>query len=250
MSDFHRDFERALGGDVSAMADRLGQDGHALAALRVYVNTSLKGRVDALAANYPTVRQMVGEDWFAAAALAFVEETPDASPVLAAFGRSFSDWLSRFPPAADLPFLAPVAKLDRAWTEAHLAADTPALDLDAVRAQGPRFAATPARLRPDVRVFWFDWSAPSLWLAHRDGSDGPLTWEPRAEGLLIHRPTAEVRWRRLSAPEARFLRACARGLSPAVAALQAGFAPAAQERAIAGPVAEGVFQHPTMEPHR
>ena len=47
MTAFHDDFSRALAGDPAAMAVRLGHDPHALTALRVYRNASLKGRVDA-----------------------------------------------------------------------------------------------------------------------------------------------------------------------------------------------------------
>ena len=44
--------------------------------IAVYRNTSIKGRIDALEANYPTVSRLVGTEWFRAAAREFVEAEP------------------------------------------------------------------------------------------------------------------------------------------------------------------------------
>jgi hypothetical protein len=247
MTAFHDDFSRALAGDPEAMATWLGHDPHALTAMRVYRNASLKGRVDALAANYPTVVQLVGEDWFHAAALAFLEAEPGEDPVLAGFGPGFPAWLARFAPALELPYLAPVARLDRAWTEAHLAADSRPMTGADARAAGAALGGQVLALRPDVRLFRFDWSVPSLWLAHRRPDGAPLVWEPRAEALLIHRPEAEVLWRRLDPAEAVFLHACAAGRPAAAAALEAGLDPADPDGPIPRLLAAGVFLHPHAE---
>jgi hypothetical protein len=51
----------------------------AAARFKVYRNTVLKGCVDALAANFPTVLRLVGEDWFRAAALIHVCAEPRAA---------------------------------------------------------------------------------------------------------------------------------------------------------------------------
>ena len=60
-------------------------------------------------------------------------------------------------------------------------------------ALGPALAGVTANLHPSVQLFWFEWTAPSLWLAHRYPSpDASLEWRAEAEGLLVHRPGAEV----------------------------------------------------------
>jgi hypothetical protein len=248
MTAFHDDFSRALAGDPAAMAVRLGHDPHALTALRVYRNASLKGRGDALAANYPTVVQLVGDDWFHAAALTFLEGQPGDDPVLAGFGPGFPAWLARFAPALELPYLAPVARLDRAWTEAHLAADSRPMTLADARAAGTALGGQVLTVRPDVRLFRFDWTVPSLWLAHREPDNAPLVWEPRPEALLIHRPEAEVLWHRLEPAEADFLNACAAGRPAAAAALQAGLDPADPSGPIPRLLAKGLFRQPDPEP--
>ena len=89
----------------------------------VYRNTVTKGCVDALVANYPTVARLVGDDWFRAAAAVFVRQNPPRCPMLVSYGDAFPDFLATFEPAAELPYLADVALLDRFWIEAHVAAD-------------------------------------------------------------------------------------------------------------------------------
>lgn len=222
MTRFHHAFSTALDGGFDALWPHLNPDDRTLGGIAVYRNTSIKGRIDALEANYPTVARLVGTEWFRAAAREFVEAEPGDDPVLAGFGSGLADWLATFEPARDMPWLAPVARLDRAWTEAHLAPDAAPLSGAQAAAAGLVLTATPARLHPSARLFWFDWTAPSLWLAHRyPDPETELCWDAQPEGLLIHRPGAEVCARRLSRAEWVFLDACRKGRPFAVASLSA-----------------------------
>ncbi len=253
MTRFHHAFSLALEGGFDALWPHLGPDDRTLGAIAVYRNTSIKGRVDALEANFPSVSQLVGTEWFRAAAREFVEAEPGNDPVLAAFGAGFADWLAAFEPALDMPYLPPVARLDRAWTEAHLAADAEPLAAPQAAAAGLALTAMPARLHPSVRLFWFDWTAPSLWLAHRFPSvRADLSWRPEPEGLLIHRPGAEVRARRLSRAEWIFLDACRKGRPFGLAAIAARSArPRADISALfADLIALGVFDSASLRSPR
>src|SRR5262245_32820351 len=81
-------------------------------ALTIHRNTCFKGLVDALTANYPTVAQLVGDEWFAACAREYARVNPPRSPVLATYGESFPVFLETFPPAAELAYLTDVARID------------------------------------------------------------------------------------------------------------------------------------------
>ena len=94
----------------------------------VYRNTVMKGCIDALQANYPAVARLVGEEWFRAAAAIYVRERCPREPTLLRYGAAFAEFLARFEPAAELPYLPGVARLDRFWTESHAAPDEEALD--------------------------------------------------------------------------------------------------------------------------
>ena len=177
------------------------------AALAVYRNTVGTGCIDALAATFPTVLQMVGEAWFVAAALAFQRAQPPLEPRMTEFGAGFPDWLATFPPAQTLPYLAACARLDAAWLQAHIAPGGSA------RRHLPDVATGRLIPQPSLRLFRFSTSVPSLWLAHRDphGLPDELVFGPAEEGLAIWRPDLEVEARLLSLAEHAFLQACLDG---------------------------------------
>ncbi|MDD2547127.1 MAG: DNA-binding domain-containing protein [Burkholderiaceae bacterium] len=195
----------------------------------VYRNTVLKGCLDALQAHYPTVCRLVGEDWFRAAARVFAQDHPPLDGQLVDYGAGFADFLQGFAPAADLPYLPGVARLDRAWTEAHLAADAPVLDAGWL-AQQPPEALAGLCLAPHPAARWLGSDAHpcyTLWQRHRDGLpvDGAIPWH--GEGALLSRPAAAVQWTRLSPAGLAFLQACAQG-QPLDAAAAAALAAEAQ----------------------
>jgi len=189
-------------------------------AFAVYRNTVVKGCIDALQANYPAVTRLVGEEWMRAAAAVYVRESLPQQPMLLHYGSGFADFLARFEPAADLPYLPGVARLDRYWTETHVACDEPLLDGTAIalRAASDYFRV---RLQPHAaaRWAWFD-DAPIVTIWSRNRSDHPadtdLDWQP--EGALLTRPRDAVQWVALDHTGCAFLDACAAGATIADAA--------------------------------
>ena len=194
-------------------------------AFAVYRNTVIKGCVDALQANYPAVTRLVGEQWLRAAAAIYVREALPAEPALLHYGAGFADFLARFEPAAELPYLPAVARLDRLWTEAHAAADADALDPGTIARLAPgTLGGAVLQPHPAARWAWFA-EAPiyTIWSRNRsaDAPDGDLAWVP--EGALLTRPHDGVRWMALDAAGCAFLDACA-AKSTLAAAAQAALA--------------------------
>lgn len=215
--DFQDAFVAALAGSPSALSPWLAPCEGA-AGLSVYRNTIAKGCVDALAANFPTVLSMVGEDWFRAAAALFAREAPPASAALLDYGEAFPAWLERFPPADDTPYLAGIAQLDRLWTETLFAAEAPVLTAEALGVLAPEtLAETNLPLHPNVRFASFEADLPSLWIAAREGRED-LELSDRAQSLLLVRQAGAVSARVIGAAETAFLRACRDGLTSAQAA--------------------------------
>lgn len=193
------------------------------APLAVYRNTVARGWIEALAGLFPTVERLVGVDWFDNAALTFARAHPPTGPVLDDYGAAFPDWLSEFPPAAALPYLAPVARLDLAWSRAHRTIDAPVLIADDIRRITPGLMlGARAVLHPSVSLFSFDWTVPSIWLANRavPGAEGEAVWDQKPEALAIHRPQWTVEARRLDPAEWRLLEGCRRGQPLGQAALR------------------------------
>lgn len=214
----------------------------------VYRNTIARGLTEVLRSAFPTVERIVGDDWFAAAALAFVRRMPPGNPVLADYGAGFSDFLAAFPPAEDMPYLADVAAIDRLWTEAHFAPDAPPLDAAALAALAPEnLVEARLRLHASARFAWFETPAPTLWRLNRPPAPPPgpegfeVDW--RAEGIALGRPEGEVRTVSLGAGGFAFLEACRDGapLGEALLGALAAEPELAVEAALADLAAAGLF---------
>jgi Putative DNA-binding domain len=217
LDDFQRDFVAALLGHATSATGRslATQPGFA-----VYRNTVLRGCIDALAANHPTVLTLVGAEWFEEAAGRFARADLPRDGSLAAYGEGFAEFLEAFAPAAGLDYLGGVARLDRAWTEAHLAADAPVLAASSLVAVPPT-RLIGAILVPHPATRWVASSTfpiYTIWRRHREHAplDDELGWH--GEGGLLTRPGGAVVWRALDASAATFLDACAQGRPFGVAA--------------------------------
>ncbi len=196
----------------------------------VYRNTVMKGCIDALQANYPAVSRLVGDAWFRAAAALYVKGQLPAHPSLLDYGSDFADFLAAFEPAGALPYLPDVARVDRFWTEAHVAADAVPVGAEAVACLTPaQLGHAVLRPHPAARWAWFaEQPITTIWSRNRkpatEGDDlaaveVELEWH--AEGVLITRPHGRVEWLQLAAAGCAFLDACARGVTLTEAAMAA-----------------------------
>ena len=242
---FHAVFERALAGDDVALQPWWSDPGQALKGLSIYRNTTTKGIIDALIAQFPTVTAVVGEAWMKGAALAFQGAHPPAIPPLVMYGDAFPAWVSGPAIEQDMPFLSGLARLDRLWTECHTAADDNCLGADVLIGLQPedflRFGLAP---RAAAQWMAFDLTIPSLWRALRlDPALSDFNLEVRPEGLLLTRPDLEVEFRVISFGACAFLTACREGHSIAAAAEAAMAAEPglALQSTFAALIAAGVF---------
>ena len=62
------------------------------------------------------VRLLVGEEFFRAMAQIHVRAHRPRSPLMFEYGDELPDFIAGFPPAADVPYLADVARLEIAWS--------------------------------------------------------------------------------------------------------------------------------------
>ncbi|WP_068073576.1 HvfC/BufC N-terminal domain-containing protein [Novosphingobium lentum] len=161
--------------------------------LAIYRNTVLLGAVDALAANYPVCRRLVGDEGFAPLATEHAVAHPPEHAVLAHYGAHFARWLADHPVSEELPYLADVAQCERLWVEALHAADAPMLEPADLQTLGPEaFLATRLALHPATRFAWLATPAMPIWLAHQDDDCAECAPDWTGFGALFTRPALVV----------------------------------------------------------
>jgi hypothetical protein len=202
---------------AAALRDRslsppAGLVGPVVCRFAVYRNNVAVGLIRALEARFPAVFDLVGEEFFRAMARDFALAHPPASPIMIEFGDRFPDFIASFLPAADLPYLADVARIEVARTRAYHAADAPRLEADA-------FASVPPDRLGDLRLV-FHPAVTIVRSAHpaltifsmgvRLIEPGPIeAW--CAEDALVDRPIYDATVRRLTPDHALFLQSLQEG---------------------------------------
>lgn len=159
----------------------------------VYRNNVTVSLIDALASIYPAVQRLTGADFFRAMARFHVRETPPTSPLLFDYGRDFPDFIARYEHAQSLPWLADVARIERAWLDAYHAADHAALAPTALAAVAPdRLASLVFTVHPATRVVRSQYAAVTIFAANRDTETAGTIDASAPEDALITRPDADV----------------------------------------------------------
>lgn len=150
----------------------------------------------ALAAAYPTVAALVGEEAMQAIAAAHWLRCPPERGDLALFGESLADALAADPRLADLPYLADVARLDWAAHRCESAADAgPAtIGLDHLADTDPALLALD--LQPATAVIASRWPIVTIRKAHEAASTQPDRFADAREALARGDAQAAIVWRR------------------------------------------------------
>jgi hypothetical protein len=176
--------------------------------LRIYRNNFLIGLGEALNSNFPVVRQMVGADFFAQAARAFILRAPPRKPCLFEYGERFPEFLAELPEMAELPYVAEMASFEFARIAAYHAS-TEALLTDATiaRVSPDKLADLPIRLAKHVRLLPVRFTILDLWQAHQAPEPDLTTIDmsPRPHTLLICRPHRTLVTQRIDPTATLFL---------------------------------------------
>lgn len=124
-----------------------------------------------LSAAYPVIRQLVGEEFFAALSRAFGMAHPSVDADLNNFGSGFAAFLEHFEHVAPYPYLPDMARFEWALHRTHFAPDADAVTAAQLGLLDPtRFEAARASLHPACTLFASTWPIIPLWQAHQDGS--------------------------------------------------------------------------------
>jgi len=120
LRDLQANFAKALFNNaVTTLALPIQENGIAVAQrLQIYRNNVLMTMTEALAAFYPCLQKLVGEEFFAALAQQYIINFPAAEGNLNNYGENFYVFLAEFPHVQQLPYLSEMARLEWAYHQA------------------------------------------------------------------------------------------------------------------------------------
>ena len=181
----------------------------------VYRNNVKASLAAALAARFPVVARLVGEEFFTATALVFIERHPPRSPVLAEYGVTFADFLEGFDPAVDLPYLPDIARLEWARHGAFHSADADPADIGRLAALPPeQIGAAILGIHPAVTVIASPWPIVSIWTTNTyDATPEAPAAGWTGETALVTRPHLDVLVQRLPPGAELLVAELARGIA-------------------------------------
>lgn len=200
----------------------------------VYRNNVAVSLVDALADTFAVTQELVGETFFRAMARVYAYARPPASRLMAFYGDTFPDFIEHFQPAAGVPYLADVARLEFLRVRAYHAADIAPVAVDRFAAALADESALPTvrlRLHPSLAVLASRSAVVSLWAAHQDVGELAAVVTDRPETALILRHGLDVEVIGIAPADGVFIAALWHGtpLGPALqeaTSIDTGFNPA------------------------
>ncbi|HJQ55465.1 MAG TPA: DNA-binding domain-containing protein [Vineibacter sp.] len=204
-----------LGDDSPALiAAAIGDRIPAAARLRVYRHHVLTSLAAALGTTFTTVRGVVGDDFFATMARAFISQSPPTGPVLSEYGASFANFVAVWPAAGGLPYLADVARLDWALNVAYIAPDQTALTAERLAAMPPdALGDLRPGLRAGVSLLRSAYPIDRIWALNHGGSSDSVDLSQGSVALLVFPRPADAAFASLDLATALLAEALAEGLS-------------------------------------
>lgn len=185
----------------------------AQARIRIYRNNILHNYCAALRDVYPVVERLVGEDFFAFAARRYIPGHPSQHGNLHRFGAGFGAFLDAFDPAAGVPYLGDVARLEWLMHESFHAADHRGMErgrLAALAQDG--IPALRLLLHPACRLIDSRFPVHRIWQANQpDAPQQTLELGSGGARLLIRRSGHAVELQEIEAAEHAMLSALLRG---------------------------------------
>ncbi|MBB4287151.1 DNA-binding domain-containing protein [Roseospira goensis] len=242
------DIQRTLAGAVR------GEDDTPLAGLvaghgldpaqrvQIHRNTTHLTLTEALGANFPVVRALVGEAFFAQTARAYIRQTPPNSPVVSAYGDGLPDFLAGHEPARSLPYLPDVARLEWARLGALQAADAAPVAPATLGAVPPALVPMArCAVHPSFRCVVSPWPVDRIWAMHQpDWPEGEtVSLDEGGATVLICRPRGQVLMARADRGTLSLLFALEMGQTLATAAQAAAHAAAHSARSTPDGAADG-----------
>lgn len=176
--------------------------------LKIYRNNIVGSVTDMMVATFPTLEKLVGTAFLEGMARSFILAHPPSHGCLNLYGAGFSEFIEGFAPAAALPYLPDIARLELAMNDSYYAADDLALDGQGLAAIAPEaLGDTVLRFRHSVKLLQLAYPVTAIRdFAFSDQSGDAPDIDAGGETLMVHRPFLDTQIVILSAAEHFMLR--------------------------------------------
>lgn len=215
LADVQRGIRRALISGGSSGLEAVLVGGHdpakRLAIHQRHYRVTLAG---SLVGRFPATAWLVGSEFLAAAAEAFVAACPPSRPCIAEYGEAFPAFLGVQPSARAVPYLAQFAALEWHVARVSLAIEhrsVAAGDIQAIAADA--LAAASLTLQPGVHYLQADWAIDELFSAYMaDEAPEQFVLAPGSFGFEVRGARGDFAVNRLGPGELTFRSALASGV--------------------------------------
>ena len=193
--------EWVLGHDSAGVADSVRGNGlTASARLGIYRNIVFNNLTATLATAYPTVKTLVGDDFFETIAARYIREQPSLCGNLQAYGDRFPMTLANASEAQSLPYLADVARLEWARQECLLAADAASFDPRELTAvPETRQITLRLALHPSLRLVDSQHPILDIWLFCQTPGEARLQLDGKGQQVMLWREATQIAMRAIDA---------------------------------------------------
>jgi hypothetical protein len=178
--------------------------------------------IEALAARFPVVRRLAGDESFFVTAHRFVASEPPRTCALHQYGDTFPRFLRRRSKSASIEYVADIAELEMVRRKARHAADARPIDARTIASlRAERRNRVRVILHPSVFLVTSRFPIVTIWRNHQCDGEIPMIDRWRAELALVARPFLDVEVRCLPLGGHAFISALAEGHTIAAAAATA-----------------------------
>ncbi|HQX27110.1 MAG TPA: DNA-binding domain-containing protein [Alphaproteobacteria bacterium] len=174
----------------------------------VYRNNVMSGLGNALSANFPLLEKLVGRDFLSSMVRAYIVAHPPTSGCLTFYGHDFDQFVADFSPAAHLPYLADMAKLEILGNQSYHAKDDEALSAQNLAdIPADRLEELELKLRESVYLLQSPWPLHAIRAYCLDDKMNAPDIHSGGTCLLVHRLHFDVEIVEISVDEYKFLNA-------------------------------------------
>ncbi len=156
--------------------------------LNIYRNSYRGGLLKAMKDIYPVTEQLLGETFFEAMCLRYIEQTPCQSFDINQYGANFSKFTDAFSPVKALIYLPDVIRLEWAWHHAYQATEPPEHDFSPLlNFDETQLASLYFSLQPSMTLLASPYPVDLIWSANQITEGESVNLDAGPHHLVIWR---------------------------------------------------------------